>query len=128
MKFISILLIPFLALFTFTFSGCAPKTLPPELKVAYTANEVLIRVAELQSVVIGLYDANPQAITKENAILVVHFTITAATVIQSSMDGWQPTVKSAWAELKKQYVPTDPKLLVVWNLTDVMVNSLTGVQ
>lgn len=108
--------------------GCAPKTLPPELKVAYTANQVLTRVGELQATVIGLYDANPRAITQENAVLVVHFTVTAATIIQSSMDGWQPTVKTAWAELKSKYTPTDPKLEVIWNLTDVMVQSLNGVQ
>ena len=109
--------------------GCAPKTIPPDIKPVYTANEVLMRVGELQDTVIALHDANPQGITKENADYIVRFTVSTAIIIQSSMSGWQATVKASWNELKQKYTPTEPKLLVIWNLTDVMIQSLTpGVQ
>lgn len=105
-------------------SGCAPKSLPPELKPAYTANEVLIRVQELQNTVIDLYDAQPRGITKDKADLIVKFTVSSATIIKSSMAGWQGSVKQSWLELKKNYTPTDTKLQTVWNLVDAMMGVL----
>lgn len=106
--------------------ACAPTTIPPELKPSYTANEVLMRVQELQNTVIGLYDAKPRGITKDSADVIVRFTVSAATIIQGSLAGWQQTVKAAWSALKLQYAPTDTSLQVIWNLTDVMINSLVN--
>lgn len=104
--------------------ACAPKTLPPELNSVYTSNEVLIRIQELQRTVIGLYDSNPRGITKESADLIVRFTVSTATIIQSSMDGWKQTVKTSWSALNHQYTPTNSNLQIIWNLTDVMIQSL----
>ena len=117
MRFISILLIAFVC-------ACAPKGLPLELKPAYTANEVLIRVQELQNTVIGLYDATPRGITKDKADLIVKFTVSSAFIIKSSMGGWQSSVKQSWNELKKAYTPTEVKLQTIWNLVDAMMGVL----
>lgn len=106
------------------FVACAPKTLPPELKPAYTANEFLIRVAELQKTTIGLYDATPRAITKEKADLIVKFTIATADAVQQSLSGWQASVKSSWTSLKKEYTPTDPTLQTIWAVVDAMIQAL----
>jgi hypothetical protein len=126
MKFTSLILVSLL--FSVGCATLAPKGLPPELKPAYTANEVLVRVHELQDTVIKLYDAQPRGITKESADIIVRFTVSTATILKSSMDGWQQTVKASWSALKKQYTPTDSTMLITWNLLDVMIQSLVGVQ
>lgn len=105
-------------------AACAPKTLPPELKPAYTANEVLIRVQELQNTVIGLYDATPRGITKQRADLIVKFCVSSAEVIQQSRTGWQSTVKSAWTELNKQIKVPEQGLDTVWRLVDALISAL----
>jgi hypothetical protein len=121
MKFTSLILISLILCV-----GCAPKTLPPELKPAYTANEVLVRVYELQDTVIKLYDAQPRGITKESADVIVRFTVSTATILKSSVIGWQQTVKASWSALKLNYTPTEPSLVIIWNLVDVMIQSLIG--
>lgn len=104
--------------------NCAPKTLPPELKPAYTANEVLIRVSELQKTVIGLYDSTPKRIEKSQADLIVKFTTSSASIIKQVPAGWQASVKQSWLELKKQYTPTNLSLQTIWNLVDAMIGVL----
>lgn len=104
------------------------KPVPPELRPAYTALEVLTRVQELQKTVIGLYDANPRGITKANADIIVTFTTSTATILQTSPSGWQQTVAHSWMELKDEYIPTDPRLKVVWSFVDSMIQSLLPVQ
>lgn len=121
MKFFAIAVFALLIVSTI---GCAPKGLPLELKPAYTANEVLIRVQELQNTVISLYDATPRGITKDRADILVKFTVTTASVIKSSLAGWQSTVKASWAELKKNFTPTEVKLQTIWNLVDAMMGVL----
>ncbi len=101
--------------------ACAPKDLPVELKPAYTANEVLIRVNELQRTAISLYDSTPKGITKSQADVIVKFTTSSASIIKQSMNGWQGSVKQSWAELNKVYKPTDTRLQTIWNLIDVMM-------
>ena len=116
-----------LPLALFLISGCVPKDAPVELKPAYTALEVLTRVQELQKTVIGLYDAQPRQITKANADLIVLFTTSTATILQTSPSGWQQTVATSWMQLKDEYVPTDPKLKVVWSFVDAIIQSLLPV-
>ena len=104
------------------------KPVPPELRPAYTALEVLTRVQELQKTVIGLYDANPRGITKANADIIVLFTTSTATILQTAPAGWQQTVVTSWMELKDEYIPTDPTLKVIWALTDSIITQLVPVQ
>jgi hypothetical protein len=113
-----------LAIIISLFVACAPKNLPPELKPAYTANEILIRIQELQKTTIGLYDATPRAISKERADLIVKFTIVAAEATQKSLQGWQQTIKSAWAQLNQQLLVPDKGLETLWNLVDAMIGAL----
>jgi hypothetical protein len=108
--------------------ACAPKNIPPELKPAYTANEVLLRVQELQNTVISLYDSTPRGISKVSADLIVRFTVSTATILQNSPAGWKETVQASWSALKSQYTPTDVSLQIVWNMTDVLITSLKDIQ
>lgn len=106
------------------FSACVPKNLPPELKPAYTANEVLIRVHELQKLTIGLFDSKPPLISKQRADLIVKFTVSAAEVIKNSLTGWQATLKSMWKQLN-QLIPDPPgELNMIWTLTGQLVEAI----
>lgn len=105
-------------------SGCAPKAIPVELKPAYTANEVLIRVHELQRLVIGLHDAVPSGISKTRADLVVSFTVSTAEVLKDSKADWKEVTKASWATLKSKMNNPEPGLLTVWNIIDAMIGAL----
>lgn len=104
--------------------ACAPKTLPPELKSAYTANEVLMRVSELQKTTIGLYDR--KVIDKNYAEPIVMFTILAAEAIENHLvdANWRVEIKKLWIELKQiiKKVPTEFEM--VWTLTDLMITQM----
>ena len=104
--------------------SCVPKQLPPELKPLYTANEVLIRVHELQKLTIGLHDAQPSQISKERANLIVQFTVSAAEVVKGSLSGWQQTLKTMWNQLKASIKAPENGLLSVWILTDAVIEAL----
>jgi hypothetical protein len=105
--------------------SCAPKTLPPELKPAYTANEVLIRVQELQTLTIKLYDSTPPLIPKDKAELIVKFTIVAAELTSASLNGWINSLKRSWIELNKQMQFNIPEnLQLVWKLVDAVIMAL----
>lgn len=108
-------------LFAFVVS-CAPKTLPPESVPAYRANEILIRVQELQKTTIELYDS--KGITKERADIIVGFCVTTAEVLRDSRIGWQETVKASWAQLNQRIPIPDGNLKVIWGVVGGLIGGL----
>jgi hypothetical protein len=102
--------------------GCVPKDLPPDLKPAYTANEILIRVHELQQLTIGLHDSG--IVTKERADLIVRFTVLAADVIKNSISGWEQTIKSAWKQLNQLILKPETELDSIWTMMDWLIKGL----
>jgi hypothetical protein len=127
MKIFSILSISLLL-----FVGCANNNgpIPANLTPAYTANEVLLRVQELQRTVIALHDAKPSIIAKDKADIIVLFTTSTASIVQNSINtpdpsnNWPQVVKASWDDLNREYTPTDPQLKVAWAFLDVMLKSL----
>ena len=104
--------------------SCAPKTVPPELKPAYTSLQVLQRVQELQNLTISLNDSNPPGITKERANLIVKFTVGAAEVLKDSKVGWQESIKKSWTILKDKIKQPENSLVNVWTIVDTMIGAL----
>lgn len=101
--------------------------IPPELKPLYTANEVLFRIKELQTVTIDSYES--KRISKEKAKLIVEFTIIAADTIEQSIKKgqlWRPIIKELWQSLKKQipFMNTDSSVTTIWNLVNSMVETI----
>lgn len=104
--------------------ACLPKDLPPDVKPAFTANEVLIRVDELQKTTIALFDSTPRGITKERADMIVRFTVDAAKVLREVPVGWQSTVKASWVALKSRIVAPEGQLMTLWNIVDTLITGL----
>lgn len=105
-------------------AACAPKDLPPDVKPAYTANEVLIRVDELQKTVIALYDGTPRGITKERADLIVGFTVDAAKTLRAVPQGWQATIKAGWNTLKLKIPVPEGNLQTIWSIVDHLITAI----
>lgn len=105
--------------------ACAPKTLPPELKPSYEANEVLLRIQELQTTVINLNHMSPPGVTKDRADKIVEWTTTSAKAIKNTLAGdWKTTVKEGWNTLKKQIGIPESGLQSTWLLVDYIISTL----
>ena len=103
----------------------APVTIvTPQGKVAYTANEVLKRVQELQNTAIALGDIPNSGIPTSAIRVIVQFTVSAAMVLGTTPAGWGSTVAIAWADAKKQ-IPlrylADPRLQASVLAVDMML-------
>jgi hypothetical protein len=125
------ILIPLLLLLVF--SGCAPKQFPPNLTPeqqaqytkVYKADEVLIRVQELQNITIQS-EANGDIPTPTARVL-VQFTVDAATVLKTTPDGWKASVTTLWNTAKanpylKPYL-TNAYISVAVTLVDAAISS-----
>lgn len=103
--------------------GCANKQAPVELQPGLQQLEVLHRVQELQRTVIAIHDAAPTKLSKDNADLIVRFTLAANDVISTGASGWKNQVKVMWSSLKKAYTPP-PNFLPVWSIVDTLITGL----
>lgn len=103
------------------FIACAPN-LPPEVKPVYTANEILIRVSELQKTTIELYDN--QHITKERAELIVTWCVNSAKTLREVPAGWQATIVATWENLVSKIPVPEGGLQTIWELINTLIMSL----
>jgi hypothetical protein len=101
--------------------GCAAN-IPPDAKPAYTANEVLIRVNELQKTTIELYDN--KGITPERAQLIVTWCVNSAKTLREVPAGWGATIVATWKNLvSKIKVPEGP-ISTIWSIVDTLIGRL----
>lgn len=110
----------------FTVVSCA-KTAPnltPVGQHAYTADQVAMRVQELQRAAIDAEatKALPTATTR----VIVQFTVAAAATLKSVPDGWPAALAAAWTSAKQQIgaVP-NPLIAAAMSALDVVI---AGVQ
>ena len=113
-----------LSVFILVLIACAPKDLPPDVKPAFTAHEVLLRVDELQKTVIELYDSKPRGITKERAELIVFWTVNAAKTLREVPAGWQKTIVASWDNLLSQIKVPEGGIQTIWIIVDTMMKGL----
>lgn len=108
-------------------SAChAPVTITtPAGKAAYTADQVAVRVNELERATI---DAQAQgALPLETARYLVEFCVGADKTLAAAPSGWQAVVGKAWAETKAKLPPvTNPLILSAINAVDVVLASYGG--
>jgi len=97
-----------LALVLATASGCAApvSVVTPAGQVAYKADQIVIRVNELQNAAIQANGAG--ALPTDTTRLIVQFAVSADTVLATTPLGWQATVLGAWQQTKKNLPPTLP--------------------
>jgi hypothetical protein len=93
-----------LVLVAFTLPACAgqrPVTIvTPQGKTAFTSNEVLKRVQEVQNAAISAEAA--KGIPTDVARIIIAFTVESAKVLGATPQGWGATVASLWASAKAQ--------------------------
>lgn len=103
-------------------SACAPKISPNQKPLSY-ANEVLLRVYELQTTAIDL--TNTKQITKEQGTIIVEFTVATAKVLKEMPSGWQGMVRGAWDTINIKIGPLIPSnLQLIWKLLDGLIRAL----
>lgn len=107
--------------------GCASKA-PPNLTPvglhAYTADQVAVRVAELQNAAIAAEASG--AMPTATARIIVQFAVGAAVTLKAVPTGWPQTLATAWAATKAQIGPiTSPLLATAAGALDVVI---AGVQ
>ena len=98
--------------------GCAPKSanLTPQAQAAYTADQVVSRLAELQNAAMAA-DAS-KTISRAVAVKIVTFTVDAAKVAKASQAGWQASVQALYTALKADVggVFADKNVQAAWGV------------
>ena len=87
--------------------ACAPPPhiQSPEAKVAYTADQVAVRINELQATAIK---ANAEgALSVNDTRRIVQFCVAANKALKDTPAGWQKAVASAWQEVRRDLPPTN---------------------
>jgi len=79
-------------------AACAPKHLSPAAQNAFSADQVVIRLGELQDTAIAA-NANGTLLDKD-AIAIVKFTVAGAKTAKTVPSGWRQTLRASWTELK----------------------------
>lgn len=102
--------------------GCATAApnLTPVGQHAYTADQVAMRVAELQNAAIQAEATGglPTATTR----IIVQFAVTVAPTLRAVPAGWPQTVLAAWTAAKMQVGPlTNPLVVAAMSALDVVI-------
>lgn len=113
-----------------TCSACIPVppvSLSPQGKTAYTADQIVQRVNELENAAIQANSAG--GLDTNVARVIVSFAVAADKTLKATPQGWQVTIETGWAEVKRQLpMITNPALAVVIGAMDSIVATLGGIQ
>jgi hypothetical protein len=108
-------------------SGChAPVTIvTPQGQAAYTADQVVVRINELENAAIAANAANaatPQGLGTSATRTIVAFAVSADTTLAQVPAGWQATVKTAWAAAKMQLgTLSNPLIVALMSAVDAVL-------
>jgi hypothetical protein len=98
----------------------APPNLTPVGLHSYTADQVAVRVAEVQNAAIAAEasGALPTATTR----IIVQFAVVAADTLKAVPNGWPQTIATAWTAAKQQIGPmTNPLVATAMGALDVVI-------
>lgn len=110
-------------LLVLTLAGCAPKTITTAPgQIAFTADQVVVRVNELQNAAI---QANTnKALDDATTRVIVNWAIAADTTLKTTPSGWQATLKSGWLAVKPQIPVNNPTLAITVGAVDALIGGL----
>ncbi len=111
-----------------TVSGCVPKSLAPEAKPAYAADQIVLRVNELQAAAIQANAAVPPALSEAQTRVIVEFTVSADRTLAAVPQGWYATVRAAWLEARKKLADQvkNPIVSAAMDAVDAVLDALKG--
>lgn len=96
----SVIVLALFGMIGFCAPGCAGHSQPVTAtgKAAFAADQVVLRLAELQNAAI---DANTRGTLADGpAIQIVRFTVGGARIAKASPGGWRASIVTAWAAVK----------------------------
>jgi hypothetical protein len=106
--------------------GCvhSPVTVvTPQGQAAFTADQVVVRVNELENAAIAA-DKNG-SLNDNTAFIIVNFTVDADKVLAATPDGWQAQVKALYKVLIEKLPPiTNPAVQAALNVVGAAINTL----
>ncbi len=108
-------------------TGChAPVTITtPQGHAAYTADQVVVRVNELQNAAIAANAATPPALSTTTTRVIVQFAVATDTTLAQVPAGWQATVRTAWATAKAQLTGiTNPLITALMAAVDAVLGGI----
>lgn len=95
----------------------------PQGKAAYTADQIVLRINNLQNAAIQAEQTG--GLSTDTTRTIVEFAVSADRTLKSVPSGWQQTVSAAWAETKKKLPPiTNPALLAAIDSVDLVLAAL----
>lgn len=103
-------------------SAChAPVTVTtPQGKIAYTADQIVVRVNELENAAIAANGANALPLITTRTL--VEFAVSADKTLAATPSGWQTTIQTAWMETKAKLPPiTNPAIQSAIAAVDVVL-------
>ncbi len=114
-----LLLILCLSLTPVTLACHPPATITTQPgKIAFTADQIVVRVNELQSAAV---QANASgALDTANTRTIVEFSVAADKVLKATPSGWQSTVKALWTQAR-------PKITTSNTTVQLAVTALSGI-
>ena len=108
-------------------AACAPPatiTTQPG-KTAYTADQIVVRVNELQNAASAANATVPPSLPTNTTRTIVQFCVAADKTLASTPIGWQATVATAWATAKAQIpVQTNPSIIAAMSAVDVVLGAI----
>lgn len=111
-------------------AGCAPKSLSPQGQIAYTADQIVLRLGELQAAVIAACGAgggscvSTAPIRTDQARAIVQVVDTSVSCLKAAPAGWQACAGAAWKSARLTAVFQAPE---VQGYVQAL-NTLLGVQ
>lgn len=125
-------LLPLLFALCLSAPACAPKTIQdPAVRAAYTADQLVLRLGELQNATIDA--ATTQKIDLPTSRKIVTWisgdlrstppTTGVVDVIKTAPQGWKSTVQSGWATLKPT-IDKVPVLAIYSSVIDALIGGL----
>lgn len=108
-----------------TLACTAPVTvITPQGKIAYTADQIVVRVNELQNAAIQANTTN--GLDTNSTRTIVQFCLAANGLLRSTPSGWQQTLQVAWMDAKVKLAGVkNQTVLTAMSLVDAV---LLGVQ
>lgn len=101
----------------------------PKAQAAMRADDIVVRVNELQAAVIQACGPDPvcqpNGIDTNTARAIVQASIDIRAVLKSTPDGWQATVKTAWAQIKPRFAGiTNVAIQAAFGLVEAAIGAL----
>lgn len=110
-------------------ANCAhtPPNLSPQARTAFNADQVVVKLGQIQTTVI---DANHTGGVPDRVeVPIVQFTVAALKTIRDVPNGWLATVQTGLAQLKAALSPDDLKTYAVYFLLiDTVLTTAGGAE